>query len=629
MKTKTLLFVFFLSALYYPQKDEGPYFNGLQGLETREGNTQLYYRLYGKKVTLNFYSENNSVYLLNVKTGSGKLFLEDNAWGMLWGENINCVVDFQFWHNNPDAYIYLGYSGGVEVDYFTKRSDNVRCFLPYRSTAWRLFISEQNDSILYTSGVPSLKSVDGGRSWKPLKNSDIKYILGVSPYNGKELYWYNDYSLYKSIDAGESSYQVDDNGYYRYEIPIVFDKDTNYLYRISYANSRYRLSVSDKRGEPGSWSVKYSSDKLFSVYNDKSKPGSLFLVQGNRIYYSTDYGNTFSVKKAFGKLLTGFYKKPGADIIYAAERYKMYELAGDSVSVIKSLPVPEPLFTYYPLKTGNKWCYQYKALYYPWMDYSGLMTREVTKDTVLANGKTYFKIKKTETGFYNSTSYAYERADFTTGMIYRYYSDSTPQEENAIADLTVVVNDTIPLADFISDGYRRNNYACTYDANNKYKWDLWNYQMNFEQSAFGSGSNGFTLVKDIGIDKIYYANDGGQFSYELNGCVVNGMVYGDTSTIVGVNEVSMRYPLNYELYQNYPNPFNAVTTIRYKLPRRSSVRLTVCNLLGQTIMRLVDEIKPAGNYEIKVDGSNLSSGIYFYKLDCGFYTDARKFILLK
>jgi photosystem II stability/assembly factor-like uncharacterized protein len=97
--------------------------------------------------------------------------------------------------------------------------------------------------------------------------------------------------------------------------------------------------------------------------------------------------------------------------------------------------------------------------------------------------------------------------------------------------------------------------------------------------------------------------------------------------------VSGAIPTVYALFQNYPNPFNPSTQIRYDLPKESSVRLTVFNALGQEIADLVHGVQQAGKYQVEFSTSNaaknLSSGIYYYRLNAGEYVQTRKLILLK
>jgi len=97
-------------------------------------------------------------------------------------------------------------------------------------------------------------------------------------------------------------------------------------------------------------------------------------------------------------------------------------------------------------------------------------------------------------------------------------------------------------------------------------------------------------------------------------------------TVNGINET----PQGFSLEQNYPNPFNPETVINYNVnAQTSNVRLVVYNALGMEVNILVNEKQNAGSYSVKFDGSNLSSGIYFYKIEAGNYSDTKRMILLK
>jgi len=88
-------------------------------------------------------------------------------------------------------------------------------------------------------------------------------------------------------------------------------------------------------------------------------------------------------------------------------------------------------------------------------------------------------------------------------------------------------------------------------------------------------------------------------------------------------------PSNVMLYQNYPNPFNSATKIRFALPDRGSVALTVFNPLGQQVATLVQGQEEAGYHEVVFDGTGLSSGVYFYRITAGDYVATKKLLLLK
>jgi len=88
-------------------------------------------------------------------------------------------------------------------------------------------------------------------------------------------------------------------------------------------------------------------------------------------------------------------------------------------------------------------------------------------------------------------------------------------------------------------------------------------------------------------------------------------------------------PFKFELIQNYPNPFNPYTNIRYQISDKSYVSLKVYDILGREVVILVNEQKPAGNYEVMFDGHNLTSGVYFYKLQSGSFIQTKKLMLIK
>ncbi len=83
------------------------------------------------------------------------------------------------------------------------------------------------------------------------------------------------------------------------------------------------------------------------------------------------------------------------------------------------------------------------------------------------------------------------------------------------------------------------------------------------------------------------------------------------------------------LQQNYPNPFNPNTVIIYQLPVSSFAKLKVYDILGNEIAILVNERQNAGSYSVEFDASNYPSGIYYYKLEAGSFSEVRKMIFLK
>jgi len=108
-----------------------------------------------------------------------------------------------------------------------------------------------------------------------------------------------------------------------------------------------------------------------------------------------------------------------------------------------------------------------------------------------------------------------------------------------------------------------------------------------------------------------------------------GAYGGGDSLQIGIPEQQENIPTCFYLSQNYPNPFNAATVISYQLPTDNSVRLDIYNLLGQRIATLVDSKQQTGYRSVLWDASDVSSGLYFYKLTAGDVTETRRMILAK
>jgi hypothetical protein len=105
--------------------------------------------------------------------------------------------------------------------------------------------------------------------------------------------------------------------------------------------------------------------------------------------------------------------------------------------------------------------------------------------------------------------------------------------------------------------------------------------------------------------------------------------FGLSSQSVGIQEISGEVPGEFNLSQNFPNPFNPITSIQYSISSKQFVKLKIYDLLGREIAILVNDEKPAGTYKVEFDASQLSSGIYFYKLQSGSFVETKKMILLR
>jgi len=105
--------------------------------------------------------------------------------------------------------------------------------------------------------------------------------------------------------------------------------------------------------------------------------------------------------------------------------------------------------------------------------------------------------------------------------------------------------------------------------------------------------------------------------------------FNGTYSYSDVVEVEITSPVTFELAQNYPNPFNPSTIINYSIPEAGNIRLSVYNLVGEEVAVLVNGFSQAGSFEVTFDASNLSTGVYLYKLQSANSVQTKKMMLLK
>ena len=144
----------------------------------------------------------------------------------------------------------------------------------------------------------------------------------------------------------------------------------------------------------------------------------------------------------------------------------------------------------------------------------------------------------------------------------------------------------------------------------------------FATIGFVNGNGTTTEAKTY---KFIDANlSAGNYTYRLKQVDFNGtFTYSDEVTSEVIS------PVQFELAQNYPNPFNPSTTIKFSIPQSSNVTLKIFNTLGQEVKTLLNQNMESGVHTINFDASELNSGIYFYRLDAGQFSEVRKMTLIK
>lgn len=140
----------------------------------------------------------------------------------------------------------------------------------------------------------------------------------------------------------------------------------------------------------------------------------------------------------------------------------------------------------------------------------------------------------------------------------------------------------------------------------------------------------FAKITENSLRSLYFTNENTGYIAGYHGTILK-TTNGGLSFLHSNNET---IPQRYLIHQNYPNPFNPLTKIKFEVPinqaeRVSNVKLIVFDMQGKEISKLVDEELSPGVYEISFDGSILSSGVYFYKIETDNFSETKKMILVK
>jgi hypothetical protein len=277
----------------------------------------------------------------------------------------------------------------------------------------------------------------------------------------------------------------------------------------------------------------------------------------------------------------------------------------------------------YPLTIGNSWTYKWFNPFLGLHKYKYVIT-----GTITTNAHFYYVFTTYSTEY--SPSVNYIRIDSLRNTLLYY---TTTQGCQWLINESV--SDSLSARQFDSSKtYNCNSYyRCTDDTSHRMVFGNSRLIKKFYWTNYFEGAKERTFVQNIGLISDYvYAPAGSGINTDLLGCVINGVMYGDTS-LLGIATLSNQVPEKFALYQNYPNPFNPSTKIKFSIPPLKGVRgmtsLFVYDALGQEVTALVNEQLDPGIYETEWDASNFPSGIYFYKLEAGDYTETKKMILIK
>jgi photosystem II stability/assembly factor-like uncharacterized protein len=447
----------------------------------------------------------------------------------------------------------------------------------------------------YQAGV--YKTTNGGRSFKrdnKLAGADAIYFIdSLTGFLGSYNYGGGG-ELLKTTDGGNSWYSVN--------TPIVItqllfvNKLMGWAIEGYTQNTSYLLKTTDggeswisQLGVTGYW-------PFSRIYFIDSLTGWA-TTNGDWSYKTTNGGSTWIGQSNLYANDIYYFNKMNGLYINGSKVYSTTD-GGNTWSVI----IP-----YTPMTSLSR---------FGWIDTSHVFVFGSISYETLDQGKTWTLIPVLSGPSFLGFHAPDKRVGYltgSTGLIYKYQDLSiTPVELNSFS------------AEFIKD-----NVALTWKTATEHNNIRFNIEREFQNQGWldiGSvpGTGNSSIPKDYSfIDKSYLLP--GNYSYRLKQIDIDGKSSYSNVINVEINTI----PKNYFLGQNYPNPFNPTTTISYSLPKSGNVKLTVYNSIGSKVATIANEYKLAGNYSVKFNSSTLASGIYFYRLESGNYTAARKLILIK
>jgi cytochrome c len=159
-----------------------------------------------------------------------------------------------------------------------------------------------------------------------------------------------------------------------------------------------------------------------------------------------------------------------------------------------------------------------------------------------------------------------------------------------------------------------------------------------EQGAITEGTRLFEdldirhpIDMELGPDGAIYMLEWGtgSFSPSQDGKLIRIEYHGEVDTVINSLKNAKNHTVSFQLQQAYPNPFNPQTIIKYHIGSESNVTLTVFDITGKMVAKLVDKKQASGDYSVLFNGSSLTSGIYFYRLNAGEFSEVKRMLLIK
>ncbi len=620
---------FFTSKDYaiYRSKDEGVTWKQTFKLKsylnvfTITGNDKIFQQSYGDKTIYysqdygdtwkNISSPQSNIYSINVSqdnsilVGSNNVLFKSVDDGSTW-QNALTITNKE-WMNFPC--IYIDNKGKIYASAFPLWGSNFGDL--YQSNdngnTWSLtgltnrnissiavdkngyVFTANSDNYSFSSyGDGIFRSENNGESWEQLHNGLSPLQISALAITNNKIFAGTNRGLFISTDSGESWIQP----YRDINHGIDYSFETNNMIRQIWISKNKEVFIINGTGLLKSidggmeWQVIYSDEvhSIKKIWIDAQDNIFMLLATGG-MKYSTNAGKTWNDILSYdpnSSMVIQDFAINSLDHIFLSVKDRIYN------GVFRSFDFGATEFAQTNMKSER--------------------TEKIVIDS---KGKIYITLRsvRDETKGEEINSEVYFSTD--EGDTWQWFSDYLTT--TSVSAFAINQNDRVFIGSY--DG------VFIFNENNN-RWEKTN-----------SGLPDFTIpyfyayISCFGFDDAGYAYLGTANAWLEH--PTYGIFKSKNKILTGIkNQELLSYKV-FSLSQNYPNPFNPTTTIRYQIPHAGFVSLKIYDVLGKETAALVNEEKPAGEYNVTFDGSNLSSGVYFYQLKSGSFVETKKLILMK
>lgn len=569
----------------------------------------------------------DGTYLYAALHGSGIARSGDE--GLTWTVYTSGIADKTIWAILvTDSKIFIGTNTGI----FSSSDKGINwqtanTGISANSSGFKSFTKIGNDIFVCSNYGGAHKSVDNGQNWtainQGLQTTNARKIFST----GTDLFISTDAGIYRSIDGGTNWTKTNTGTLSDYS--NNFAAIGNNIFVANSTRGIYKTTNNGTLWTQCNKGITNSTIKTLLKIGSTLFAGAYY---SGGVHHTSNGGTTWNHSYPSVSNVVQLVNNNN-DIYAATAGWGLFRSVDNGVNWTPLTSNNADLLSVYTAAIGNNKIFIGTATNGVYVSNDNGATWTVTNNNLTArniNMLTFVGTKlfaATSAGIVSTTDYG-----ATWGQV-------SLQGKNII---TIKANNNKIFAGTWGDGvYISNDNGATWTQSNNGMTYLLIYAITFDNNNnvyVASGANVYSS-KDGGANWVL-KNEG--LPLDVYGIeVLDNYLYAGTNTygvykrplseLVTSIENSLEIPNEIRLEQNYPNPFNPSTTIRYSISEPGHVSLKIYDLLGKEVATLVNEFKQPGNYDsqFSLQNSRLTSGIYFYKITSGKYSETKKMIILK